>query len=807
MLSDDRGRAADILRRTRLFRDVPDPVIERVAIALRPVQLESGSIVVREGDTADRFSIVEAGTIVVTSVFSGRERELGRLGPGDFFGELALMHQTPYGATVRAETDARLLTLTAAEFGALLEQVPTLASAAREAARERRAGRMALALDVERHNIANLLEQGGRIRIGRSEDNDLVFPAPTVSRYHALISLEDGRCRLTDLDSTSGTFLNGREVRGTVDVQDGDEISIVDNRFTFDRVRAAEMVMNLGIRVDLLRVRKQVGKGKTLLHDVSLTVLPGELTAIVGGSGAGKTTLLDAMSGVRPATSGEVRYDGRDYYAEMPQYRHTLGYVPQDDIIHHELPLRLTLHHSARLRLPRDMTPSELDAAVDQALEQLGLADRAELRVGMLSGGQRKRSSIGIELLTQPRIFFLDEPTSGLDPSTDRHMMQLLRELADDGTTVVLTTHATSSIRLCDKIVVLARDGHLAFVGRPDEVLRYFEVTEFDEIYDRLADELTPAEWGERFRATPAHGAIEAGQTEPQAGGAPSHRGRRSRGAAHALHQFRVLSHRNFDLYARYPANFVPLVMQPVVITLLLLALFPSNLFVEGSENPTVPLQLVYTLCFVVFLFGLLFAVQEIVKERAIFRRERMVTVSVLPYLMSKTSFLAPLLAVCTCLIVAVLWLLDRLPDTSLRGVYVPFIVTLILTAWAGLALSLLISAVVNTSQMATDLLTPWISLQLLFVGALLAVPAMNSIGQLLASVTAVRWSFEGSAAITELKQLFEQSTSPAGEALLIQYEESFNWTPYLYWAILSLFILVPLSLALAVLAKKTQPR
>ncbi len=810
-VSLDRGGAVDILRRTRLFRDVSDPVLERIAYALRPLEVPAGHTVAQEGDAADRFAIVEAGSLVVSSVFSGRERELGRLLPGDFFGELGLLHRSPYGATVRAETDTRLLTLTAAEFTALLEQLPGLASAVREVAQDRKANRMAVALDVERYNIANLLEQHGQIRIGRSDENDLVFATPTVSRRHAVIALQDGKCRLTDLNSTSGTFVNGREVRGTVDLEDGDVIAIADNRFVFDRVRAAELVQGLGIRVDVVRVRKEVGKGKTLLHDVSFTVLPGELTAIVGASGAGKSVLLDAMSGVRPATGGEVRYDGRDYYAEMAEYRHTLGYVPQDDIIHREMPLRLTLRYAARLRLPRDTGPEELDAAVDRALEQLGLADRADVRVGMLSGGQRKRASIGIELLTAPRIFFLDEPTSGLDPSTDRHMMQLLRDLADDGKTVVLTTHATASIRLCDKIAVVARDGHLAFFGRPSDALHHFQVDEFDEIYDRVADELSPAEWSERFRATPAFAAVEAAQSAPRTE-AEEERARisrrlRPRGPAQALHQFRALSRRNFDLYARFPVNVIPLVMQPVVITLLLLALFPANLFVGDSKNPTVPLQLVSTLCFVIFLFGLLFGVQEIVKERAIFRRERMVNVGVFPYLMSKLSFLAPLLLVCTCLIVAVLWLLDRLPDAGFLDTYVPLLVTLVLTAWAGLALALLISALVNSSQLASDLLTPWIAPQVLFAGALLAVPAMNSVGKLLADVTVVRWAFEGSAAVTDLKELFERSTSPIGKALELQYEESFLWQPYWYWVILAAFILVPLALALVVLTKKTQPR
>ena len=802
------SRVEQILGRTRLFRGVSPSVIERVAAALRPLDVAAGDTIVNEGDPADRFYIVGAGTVVGTGVFSGQERELGRLGPGGFFGEIALMQGGSSAATMRAETPVQLLTLTKDEFSALMEQVPALASAVREAAQARKAERVAGQLEVEHHNIAKLLEQSGQIKIGRSEDNDLVFPAPSVSRQHAVIRLDNGRCKLTDLNSTAGTYVNGAAVRGTVSVNDGDEIAVGEHRFVFDRQRVAQVVEAEGVQVDVVRARREVGGGRVLLHDVSLSVLPGELVAIVGGSGAGKTTLMDAMSGVHPATSGEIRYDGRDYYAEIAQYRHTLGYVPQDDIIHREMPLRLTLEYAARLRLPRDTPRDAIERAVDEALEELGLAARADVQVGTLSGGQRKRASIGIELLTQPRIFYLDEPTSGLDPGTDRQMMELLRKIADDGRTVVLTTHATANVKLCDKIVVLARDGHLAFYGTPDETLRYFGATSFDQIYDSLANEMTPEEWGERFRATPAYAGIEAGQTAPRAAAGDAGGGRRrSRGLGHSLHQFSVLSRRNFDLYARHPSSFVPLVMQPVVFTLLLLALFKTDLFTVATANPNAALQLVYIFAFMVFLFGLLFGVQEIVKERAIFFRERMVNVGVVPYLLSKTSFLAPLLVVCVIGMTVLLRITDRLPDRSLTDVYIPLIITLSLTALAGLALSLLISAAVNSSQLATDLLTPWIAPQVLFAGALFAVPSMNLIGKVIAAITAVRWSFEGAVSITDLKDLFERSPSPIGESLAIQYQDSFNWATGSYWIVLAAFVLIPLVAACVILAKKTQTR
>lgn len=798
-----------LLRRVVLLRWAPPEIVEQVAAALRPLDVRAGELITREGQASDRFYLVESGIVKLTASFNGQERELARLGPGEFFGEDALLGQQQLTTTARTETDVRLLTLTTSDFRALVAQLPDLETAVRQASHERQTRQLGAAFEVEHRNIGALLEKRNEIRIGRSPDNDLVFDSPTVSRHHAVIKVENGRVRLTDFGSTSGTFVNGTQVRGTVDVTEGDEIAVADQRFLFYRKEAIQLVQPQGVRIDVVSVRKEVGDGKNLLQDVSLSILPGEMVAIVGGSGAGKSTLMDAMSGVRPATHGQVLYNGRDYYSEIDQYRHTLGYVPQDDIIHREMPLRLTLRYAAKLRLPRDTSPEAIEQSVDQALDELGLREREDVRVGTLSGGQRKRASIGIELLTQPRVFFLDEPTSGLDPATDAQLMRLLRQIANDGRTVVLTTHATKNVKLCDKIVVLAKNGYLSFFGEPEEALRYFGVKDFDEVYDRL-EEGEPHQWGERFRASPDYQATgqmgQPGAARPFEQQAAVSAGPVAHGLGHQLHQFNVLSRRNFDLYARFPQNFIPLVMQPVVFTLLLLILFKSNTFDPQSGNPNLAMQLVYLFSFMVFLFGLLFGVQEIVKEQAIFRRERLVNVGIVPYVLSKLSFLAPLLFVCCAGMTLILRLTGRLPDFGVETFF-QYTFTQALTAWGGLTLALLTSAMVSNSQQATDLLTPWIAPQVLFAGALIAVPDMSLPGKVLAALTDVRWSFEAGAQVLDVKEFFGQSRSPIAESLLIQYVDSFNESIGFYWVILAVFVLVPLVIAAVVLRKKTQPK
>ena len=233
---------------------------------------------------------------------------------------------------------------------------------------------------------------------------------------------------------------------------------------------------------------------------------PGELVALVGGSGTGKTTLLETMAGLRRPTSGAVTYDGHS--AALPAG--DIGFVPQDDIIHRALPLRRTLRYAAKLRLPVGTSRDEVDTIVDETLRDLELADRGDVTVADLSGGQRKRASIAVELLTRPRIFFLDEPTSGLDPATSADVLRLVRKLADRGVTVVLTTHDPAEIDICDRVVFLARNGHLAFAGAPTTPAATSRSPTSPTPTNTSREEGTPQLWAARFAASDGRGAHSA---------------------------------------------------------------------------------------------------------------------------------------------------------------------------------------------------------------------------------------------------------------------------------------------------------
>jgi ABC-type multidrug transport system ATPase subunit len=246
--------------------------------------------------------------------------------------------------------------------------------------------------------------------------------------------------------------------------------------------------------------------GNTLLGSVDLTLHPGELCALIGPSGAGKSTLLKVLLGIREADGGTVRLG-----AGTPGAAGPVGYVPQRDALHDGLTVERTLHHAARLRLP-GAPEGERKNRILHALGDVGLSDRRDLRVGKLSGGQQKRVSVALELLTSPGLLILDEPTSGLDPGLEAQLMALFAALARQGRVVLVATHAMESLEQCHVLVVL-HEGRVAYVGRPQEAPGYFGVDRFAAIFGVLRKG-TGGEWHGRcatkcaaFLARPAGGA------------------------------------------------------------------------------------------------------------------------------------------------------------------------------------------------------------------------------------------------------------------------------------------------------------
>lgn len=318
--------------------------------------------------------------------------------------------------------------------------------------------------------------------IGRSNECDLPLGfESTVSSRHAVLNNRQGQLHLVDNHSLNGVWVNGVATSRTR-LEATDTVVVGSTHFNFRleadgtlAVRQRECGQAVTLEcVGLTRTAKSSrGKSRRLLSDVTLAIAPGEFVGILGPSGAGKTTLLTALNGFAPAQQGRVLYNETVLDSGSSMFRNTIGYVPQDDILHPELSVEASLDYTARLRLSPDLSPSQRADIVDGAIETLGLSQVRRLPIHQLSGGQRKRVSIGAELLVRPSLLFLDEPTSGLDPSTEERLMRHFRGLAHNGATVVITTHVLYNLSLLDKVAILSQ-GRLVFFGTPAEALAFF---------------------------------------------------------------------------------------------------------------------------------------------------------------------------------------------------------------------------------------------------------------------------------------------------------------------------------------------
>lgn len=430
------------------------------------------------------------------------------------------------------------------------------------------------------------------ISIGRLLDNMVVLSHPQVSGHHARLEQVQGGYRIIDLGSTNHVYVNTQLVANQL-LQPGDEIRIGPYKFTYTGTQLTQQDESKGIRIDALHLQKAGHKNTILINDISLAIPPRKFVAVVGGSGAGKSMLMDALNGLRPAQKGLVLYNGQDYYSHLAAFSTQLGYVPQDDIIHRDLTVERALYYTAKMRLPEDFTEAQIKQRIDEVLEDVEMKHRRDLLVNKLSGGQRKRVSIALELLANPSVFFLDEPTSGLDPGLDRKMMFLLRRLADKGHTIVLVTHATNNINACDYICFLAQGGRLAYFGPPDEAKAYFGKTDFAEIYSTLepteGNPNIPQEAEDRFKASPDYqkyvvGPLNQGPAgranalQETAAVTPPKRG-------NPRQQFSLLSWRYIELLKNDVGNLLILLLQaPVIAAILFLMLAPAG---HGTFDPT----------------------------------------------------------------------------------------------------------------------------------------------------------------------------------------------------------------------------
>ncbi len=616
------------------------------------------------------------------------------------------------------------------------------------------------------------LGQRTELTVGRSPDNDLHLDYPTVSRHHARISrVGPGQeYVIEDLRSSNGTVVNGERIPPgkPYPLHPGSTLRIGPIRFILapDVVELVDESRHM--RLDALHLKKEVGKGINLLQDISLAILPREFVAVVGVSGAGKSTLLKALAGTWPATGGTILVNETDLYRHYDTFRTDLGYVPQDDIIHMELSAEKALDYAARLRLPRDITAQERSQAVTEELETLGLEERRKVPVGSLSGGQRKRVSIGVERLTGPGLFFLDEATSGLDPGTENQMMRLLRKLADEGQTILLVTHATKNVMRCDQVVFLAKGGNLAYFGPPAEALDYFGVTDFDEIYEKLYEEKTPEEWAAHYRGSTqyreyvvkrlqaTYGELLDVRPEAAAGGGAGPAAR-SLGSLRAkikrpagFRQFAVLTMRYLDIIRSDRMNLLLLFLIAPVLGAMDLIAWQRDIFDPVTGDASHTMVMLFFSCIIPFLVGALSSVREVVKEKAVYHRERAVNLRIIPYLGSKVV-VGLLFALYHAAALLGLKLLAVDLGHMAVGDILLFYLLLVVAVMSGVMWGLLISALAPREEQAMLLVIIVVVVQMIFSGGILPLEQLGGAGEAIGYATSSKWALEAEVDVTQV--------------------------------------------------------
>src|SRR5215471_1190578 len=632
---------------------------------------------------------------------------------------------------------------------------------------------------------------GQVLTVGRSPGNDIQLDGLLISNIHARLYNTPRGVLIEDIRSTNGVYVNGGRVSGRYLLKSEDVVQIGPFVLQGDTVKGIAIFDTRSTpRIDAIAVTETISAGRghparKLLDEVSLAIEANEFVGVLGPSGAGKSVLIKALNGMRRTTSGRILINNLDLYQHVDSLKQSIGYVPQDDIIHRELTVYRTIYYVARLRLSRDVGADELDQIINEVIDVTGLSDRRDVRVSQLSGGQRKRVSVAVELLTKPSIIFLDEPTSGLDPAAEERMMKLFRQIAESGHTVILTTHAMENVGLFDRIALLMR-GRLIFYGTPDEALKFVGATSFIELYNKLetsfeskvsALERLPAkatkrqqraydqarekiadeaadDWRNRFMATEGHRRYieqplsrvhDEIQTSPQK--------RHGRRLFDTLRQFFTLLRRYAQVLASDKWNLTILLGQAPVIGLLIF-------LVVGKNDPRD--FAFFILALVSIWFGTAVAARELVKERAIFQRERMMNLRLVPYVVSKLFLLSLIVALQTTLLFGTVKILHYAGLMSLPGNFfgVPQLLVMALTGSVGVALGLFVSALVGTSEVATSLVPLILIPQILFAG-LITVPTGAS--KIIGATMPATWAFDDIKRLSALDTLKEEGSDTEG--------------------------------------------
>jgi ABC-type multidrug transport system ATPase subunit len=604
----------------------------------------------------------------------------------------------------------------------------------------------------------------GSLTIGRANDNDIVIQDVLASRHHAFLVDSPLGTEIRDANSINGTFVNGVRV-GSAVLSEGDVVTIGNIDLAFNDgnlVRRTEAATRAGgLEVNGVHFRID---GKELLDGISLTARPGTLTAIIGGSGAGKTTLSRLIAGYTKPSSGNVTFEGHDIHSEYATMRSRIGMVPQDDVVHRQLTVNQALGYAAELRLPPDTNKQERAQVVAQVLEELDLTKHADTRVDKLSGGQRKRASVALELLTQPSLLLLDEPTSGLDPALDRQVMLMLRQLADAGRVVLVVTHSVSYLDVCDQILLMAPGGKMAFNGPPSQVGEALGTTNWADIFANVGAD--PDEANRRF--------MERDGSRRETNSAISRTPVDLGEAVHTdlLRQLSTIARRQVRLVISDRGYSVFLAVLPFLIGALSLTVKGPKPGLGPADPlglaPTQPQYIMVLLNIGAVFMGTALTIRDLIGERPIFKREQAVGLSTTAYLMAKVAVFCAFATV-QALIATIIVRLGKGAPTAHPPFFdnstLSLFVTVAGTCVASAILGLMMSALAQTTEQIMPLLVVTIMSQLVLAGGMIPVTGRAGLNQL-SWITPGRWGYAAGASSIDFPDLVKVKQIPTNDPI-----------------------------------------
>ncbi|ORW97739.1 ABC transporter ATP-binding protein [Mycobacterium sp. IEC1808] len=607
-------------------------------------------------------------------------------------------------------------------------------------------------MKILRPGRTGLVSMPGAVKIGRANDNDIVIPEVLASRHHATLIPTPQGTEIHDNRSINGTFVNGARVDSAV-LHEGDVVTIGNIDLVFAggtlarRDESATATRTGGL--DVRGVTWTIENNKVLLDDISLGAQPGTLTAVIGPSGAGKSTFARLVAGYTHPTKGTVSFEGHNVHAEYASLRSRIGMVPQDDVVHGQLTVQQALMYAAELRLPPDTTKDDRAQVVARVLEELEMTQHLHTRVDKLSGGQRKRASVALELLTGPSLLILDEPTSGLDPALDRQVMTMLRQLADAGRVVLVVTHSLTYLDVCDQVLLLAPGGKTAFCGPPSQIGPAMGTTNWADIFSTVAGDPDGAKARYLARTGPPPPPPPA--EKPAEIGDPSH--------TSLFRQFSTIARRQVRLIVSDRGYFVFLALLPFIMGSLSMSV-PGDVGF-GRPNPmgaapTEPAQILVLLNVGAVFMGTALTIRDLIGERAIFLREQAVGLSTSAYLLAKV-FVYTVFAVIQSAIVTVIAILGKGgPTQGAVALGIPnleLFVDVAMTTVASAMLGLVLSSIARSNEQIMPLLVVAVMSQLVFSGGMIPVTDRLGLDQM-SWATPARWGFAASASTVDLLSL-----------------------------------------------------